>query len=366
MRPPEPAGVFARPVMPATSPGAHPVNPAGNLAGNPQVVRSPANSDPAARGDLMTTTTAAASDRLTEPDTGPAASGWSASAVALWAGYTASLVLAVATLTRSFTATADFAVRVGAASPGWDAYLVPISVDVGILAGSIMAWASTRHGAGERNRWAYGLFAFAATTSVLLNIAHAPLPSTAPEGLDPLASAEHLRTASAAAADTGSRIAAKFIAGLPPLLLLWITEVLLRHASATTATASAHSRPDTAVAAGPDMPAATIARPDIAAVTVARPDTSADNERPADTPRPAPPPPPAAPAERSDTEVDPVAELVQAHLVAGGELGDAVLTAAVATTLGVTDRTARRRLQPYRDPDPAPLALVAGNGGPSR
>jgi hypothetical protein len=50
---------------------------------------------------------------------------------------------------------------------------------------------------------------------------------------------------------------------------------------------------------------------------------------------------PPAPDER-------VAELVAAHVASGGDVADSALTEAVASELGVSPRTARRRLQPFR------------------
>lgn len=159
-------------------------------------------------------------DRAPSPDTvygnvNRGGSRWTPDAIALAIGYAASVVIVVATFTRSFAATADYAVAVGAARPGPDAWLVPLGIDVSIVAGSVLAYVSAR--AGARNRWAYGLFLFAAVVSVALNVAHAPLP---------------LADVETAAGREGTTVAAaKIIAALPPLLLLWITEVLLRHAN---------------------------------------------------------------------------------------------------------------------------------------
>jgi hypothetical protein len=74
----------------------------------------------------------------------------------------------------------------------------------------------------------------------------------------------------------------------------------------------------------PDRPAAAVAT-----VTVTRPRLAAI---PADT-------------DRTDQAV---AAIVAGHLASGGHVTDAELTAEVADRLGCSDRTARRRLQPFR------------------
>lgn len=117
-------------------------------------------------------------------------------------------------------------------------------------------------------------------------------------------------------AGAGEVAAAKFIAALPPLLLLWITEVLLRQTTQTPAPASTAS-----------------------AAAAARVADSAGQA--ADSP-------------------DTLAAVVAAHLSGGGQVADAELTAAVAEHLAVSERTARRRLEPYRttgEPAAAPRAL---------
>ncbi|MGH8933014.1 MAG: hypothetical protein ACRDZO_20910 [Egibacteraceae bacterium] len=43
-----------------------------------------------------------------------------------------------------------------------------------------------------------------------------------------------------------------------------------------------------------------------------------------------------------------MADLVTAHVAAGGKVTDPSLTVAVAKAIGLSDRTARRRLKPYR------------------
>lgn len=57
-----------------------------------------------------------------------------------------------------------------------------------------------------------------------------------------------------------------------------------------------------------------------------------------------------------------VAEMVAAHEAAGGQVRDAGLTVAVAKTLGVSERTARRRLVPFRSGQVAPLTVTADGG----
>lgn len=78
---------------------------------------------------------------------------------------------------------------------------------------------------------------------------------------------------------------------------------------------------------------------------------------------------PAAPSADADSGVD-TGEVVADHLDAGGRVTDPELTATVAARLGVSDRTARRRLAPFRaqppaaDPQAAAAARLSTYGTP--
>ncbi len=58
-----------------------------------------------------------------------------------------------------------------------------------------------------------------------------------------------------------------------------------------------------------------------------------------------------------------VAELVAGHVAGGGKVTDPELTVAVATAIGLSDRTARRRLAPFRAGQVAPLTVAADSVG---
>lgn len=271
----------------------------------------------------------------------------------------------------SFRAMADYAETLGLATNGWS-WTFPAVIDGTVIVSSFVTIARGLRRAGGWHSTAVNLLAVA--VSVVVNVAHAPDGNPEAQAL--------------------AAVFPLFLAACAHLVFAEVRDLL--HRDPTTATPAA-AGPSTAgrlaqlaarrleraldVPAGeaaPAKPAAAGARADTPADIRPDivPDRRVDTEGPADTGQPTPPPmsAPADIADRrsaeavtaADSTPDTVAELVRAHLAAGGELSDAALTAAVATTLDVTDRTARRRLQPYRDPDPAPLALVAGNGGPSR
>jgi hypothetical protein len=125
------------------------------------------------------------------------------------------------------------------------------------------------------------------------------------------------------------------IAGFPPVAALLATalrmaEERLRPVTADTADTPADMeivRPVSAVAIGDRAP---VTLPDSRTWPVSA-DITLDNE--ADT------------APVTDREV---AAIVAGHVAGGGHASDPELTAAVATQLAVSDRTARRRLAPFR------------------
>ena len=264
----------------------------------------------------------------------------------------------------SFRAMADYAQTLGLATARWS-WTFPAVIDGTVIVSAFVTIARGLRRAGGWHSTAVNLLAV--TVSVVVNVAHAPDGNPEAQAL--------------------AAVFPVFLAACAHLVFAEVRDLLHGPAGSTAPGPSTAGRLGQLAArrleraldapageAAPAMSAAAGARADTPADI--RPDTRPDTEGPADTGQPAPPPP-AAPADiagrrsaeavtAADSTPDTVAELVRAHLAGGGELGDATLTAAVAATLDVTDRTARRRLQPYRDPAPAALALVAGNGGPSR
>lgn len=242
------------------------------------------------------------------------------------------LGVAVVAFIGSFHALAGFAVEVGVATSG-NAWTWPVVIDVTILVATagLVARSLRARPTGYPSAVTFTFVAL----SVAVNAAHA---------LDPLTGLPR------------SAAAMSLAALLPIALAVCVHLVVLElHDLLTPA-------PDSAPASGwtaGQQEAAPPHRPDQSspggaahAVTAAPPaDTQPDSAADPDSP--------PAPDVRSGGHPDTVDALVAGHLSGGGQLADGLLTAAVAAALGVTDRTARRRLQPYRDGHIRPLTHPA-------
>lgn len=267
----------------------------------------------------------------------------------------------------SFRAMADYAETLGLATAKWS-WTFPAVIDGTVIVSAFVTIARGLRHAGGWHSTAVNLLAV--TVSVVVNVAHAPDGNPEAQAL--------------------AAVFPVFLAACAHLVFAEVRDLLHHTPAAATGPSTAGrlaqlaarrlERALDAPAAVPPAVSAAAADVDTAAQADSAPDTRPDMAGAADT-RQTAPPPPTGPADieagatpdstaPADTVTDAasarVAALVRAHQAAGGDLGDAALTATVAADLQVTDRTARRRLQPYRDPAPAPapLALVAGNGGP--
>lgn len=193
------------------------------------------------------------------------------------------------------------AVRLGRIPP-WLAWLYVLIVDL-LAVAAFRTWRrAARHGSGH---WAWVVAAATAAMTVAMN-ALAAFPAAAPMWAGPV------------------------IAAFPPLAALLATALHLEeqrlHLTEVKDTVSdvapePYSFTAPEAPAGPHRPVTEDAsRPRLAAippVTDSRPDTD-------------------------------VADIVAGHVQAGGQVADPGLTVAVAAALGCSDRTARRRLQPFR------------------
>jgi len=242
----------------------------------------------------------------------------------------------------SFRAMADYAETLGLATGRWS-WTFPAVIDGTVIVSAFVTIARGLRHAGGWHSTAVNLLAV--TVSVVVNVAHAPDGNLEAQAL--------------------AAVFPVFLAACAHLVFAEVRDLLHGPAGSTAAVGPSTAGRLAQLAArrlerALDVPTAP------AAAAVVQADTMPDTEGPADTGQSAPPPPTGLAAIGTGEASARVAELVRAHLAAGGELGDGALTAAVAAALDVTDRTARRRLQPYRDPAPAPLALVAGAGGGAR
>lgn len=249
----------------------------------------------------------------------------------------------------SFRAMADYAQNLGLATGKWS-WTFPAVIDGTVIVSAFVTIARGLRHAGGWHSTAVNLLAV--TVSVVVNVAHAPDGNPEAQALAAvfpvfLAACAHLVFAEVRDllhAPARTAAAGQSAAGRLAQLAARRLELALDPPSDATPTS-----PFTRADAVTDRRSDAATAPHTSDLSRGRPDAEADmQQREADT----------------VNAGDPVAGLVAAHLAAGGQAGDAALTAAVAVALDVTDRTARRRLQPYRDP--APLALLADAGGVTR
>lgn len=185
--------------------------------------------------------------------------------------------------------------------PPWLAWLYVLIVD--LLA--VAAYRTWRQAAETGSRhWAWVVAAGAAVGTVAMNTLSG-YPELAPVWVGPA------------------------IAGFPPLAALLATalrleEHRLRLARPAADEAGAEHEPAPATKPKEPAPAAPVSAPAPTRRLAALPATTL-------------------------TPDETVAALVTAHLAVGGRASDPALTAAVAAELGVSARTARRRLQPFRE-----------------
>lgn len=185
------------------------------------------------------------------------------------------VVVAAASFALSYVALRDVAARLDAVPP-YLAFLVPVVVDGGIIAGSAIIWEAS-HGARRRQLFPYFFVGVLVAMSVTMNIAHA--------GPTPLA---------------------KVIASLPPLVLLGAIElVAAQHMRAAQQAAPVEPVEVPVPAAAPPMvsPVPVVVPPSAAPAATSVPAPAAT---PALSPEPAEPPAPAADAGPLRTPGQPV------------------------------------------------------------
>lgn len=194
------------------------------------------------------------------------------------------------------------AVRLGRI-PAWLAWAYVLIVDL-LAVAAYRTWRQATE--SDAASWAWAVAALAAVGTVSLNTL-AAYPELAATWVGPA------------------------IAGFPPIAALLATALrMTEQRLQVTADGSGVDLPEPQPAPEP--------APQPEPVTPATPDRLA-----ARTPRPVRTLA-AIPAVTPD-----VAGIVAGHVQAGGQVTDPELTAAVAAALGCSDRTARRRLQPYRE-----------------
>jgi hypothetical protein len=142
------------------------------------------------------------------------------------------------------------------------------------------------------------------------------------------------------------------IAGFPPLAALTATALRMaeRRLRSVTAGGGGVGLPDPVIAPVPveepePQPASEPAAPPVTEPEPAKPDRPAAVRRSPQPDRRLT----ALPAVSDDRPDEVVAAIVSAYLAFGGQVTDPALTAEVAKRLGCSDRTARRRLQPFRE-----------------
>lgn len=219
------------------------------------------------------------------------------------------VVVALASFVLSFVALRDVAAAVGAVPPNL-AWLLPLVVDGGVLAGSASLWGASYRKV-KRDKVAYLTVAVLLAFSVIVNMSHA-----------------------------GSTPLAKAIAALPPIVLLACLElVAAQHREVVVEKVRA--------ARSPQAPRAAATAPTKAA---APSDPAID--QPSQQLTAAVEPPLAPASERSQTSVN-MAEAIRAefdkHLLDGGNPSDPRLASDIAARLDVTPAYVRRLIKPLRE-----------------